>query len=163
MYDFRLKFHSNLSIGVNLTIFQHIPTDQVPHFPNRPTSWFPTLKTFLFYMPCSMNNLLYRPLSTLWGPLGRSQTAFTNTSDIIAWPMVTDDSVHLHRNPGNLIHCLCYHGADGLLETTAVFCLVVSWRHNNVTLGTGTVWRMTSFAVVQPPVADRVSSYCRLL
>ena len=43
-------------------------------------------------------------------------------------------------------------------------CLVVSWRHNNVTLGTGTVWRMTtSFAVVQPPVADRVSSYCRLL
>ena len=32
------------------------------------------------------------------------------------------------------------------------------------TLGTGRVWRMTtSFAVVQPPVADRVSSYCRLL
>ena len=48
---------------------------------------------FLFYMPCSMNNLLYRLLSTWWGPLGRSETAFTNTSDIIAWPMVTNDSV----------------------------------------------------------------------
>ena len=45
-----------------------------------------------------------------------------------------------------------------LLEPTAVFCFVLSWRHNNVTLGIGTVWRMTSFAVVQSPVAvkDRV-------
>ena len=40
-----------------------------------------------------MNNLLYRLLSTWWGPVGRSETTFTNTSDIIAWPMVTNDSV----------------------------------------------------------------------
>ena len=73
--------------------YHTVPTDQVPHFPNRPTSWFPTLKTFLFYMPYSMNNLLYRLLSTWWGPLGWSETAFTNTSDIIVWPMVTNDSV----------------------------------------------------------------------
>ena len=54
-----------------------------------------------------------------------------------------------------LINCPCHHGADGLLEPTAVFCFVLSWRHNNVTLGIGTVWRMTSFAVVQSPMADK--------
>ena len=32
-------------------------------------------------------------LSTWWGPLWRSETAFTSTSNIIAWPMVTNDSV----------------------------------------------------------------------
>ena len=54
-----------------------------------------------------------------------------------------------------LINCPCYHGADRLLELTAVFGFVLAWRHNNVTLGISTVWRMTSFAVVQSPVADK--------
>ena len=73
--------------------------------------------------------------------------------------MVTNDSFYCYPVTIKLINCPCHHGADGLLEPTAVFCFVLSWRHNNVTLGIGTVWRMTtSFAVVQSPVAvkDRV-------
>ena len=72
--------------------------------------------------------------------------------------MVTNDSFYCYLVTIKLINCPCHHGADGLLEPTAVFCFVLSWRHNNVTLGIGTVWRMTSFAVVQSPVAvkDRV-------
>ena len=54
----------------------------------------------------------------------------------------------------NLIHCLCYHGAAGLLEAIAVFCFAFPWRHNNFTLRISSVWRMTrSLTVVQPPGA----------
>ena len=72
--------------------------------------------------------------------------------------MVTNDSFYCYLVTIKLINCPCHHGADGLLEPTAVFCFVLSWRHNNVTLGIGTVWRMTtSFAEVQPPVAVKDS------
>ena len=68
--------------------------------------------------------------------------------------MVINDFFYCYLVTIKLINCPYHHGADGILEPTAVFCFVLSWRHNNVNLGIGMVWRMTtSFAVVQSPVA----------
>ena len=59
-----------------------------------------------------------------------------------------------------------------MASSSPLLCFVLSWCHNNVTLGIGTVWRMTTSFVVQSPVAvkDRVLTlffatiipYCQL-
>ena len=139
--------------------YHKVPPDQVPPYsPNRPPNRLPTCNCWFAHMPYSMLTLLRPHLKHLTRAPGKVRNRFYKHISYVAWPMVTNDSFYCYLVTIKLINCPCHHGADGLLKPTAVFCFVLSWRHNNDTLGIGTVWRMTSFAVVQSPVAvkDRV-------
>ena len=135
--------------------YQMVPTDQVPRslyqtdFPIRsPPLLFSLHAPQHVYL---LKTVLKAPDEGPWeGP----KPLLSNTSDTLC-DHIGPHGLYSYPVATNLIHCLSYYGAVDLLEPTAVFCFVLSWRHNNVTLGTSLVWRMTmSLAVVQPPVAD---------
>ena len=78
----------------------------------------------------------YHLLPQAWSTQVQCQVSGTMSFSCCGLTMPHDHKNEMHLTLDYLIHCLCYHGADGILEPTAVFCVVVPWPYNNVTLGT---------------------------
>ena len=78
----------------------------------------------------------YHLLPQAWSTQVQCQVSGTMSFSCCGLTMPHDHKNEMHLTLDYLIHCLCYHGADGILEPTAVFCVFVPWPYNNVTLGT---------------------------